>query len=58
MKVLSRWPVFLAFTMLLAGVQLILAVNSHAQSSYFTSRGCVDCHSAPVVASCNGCHYH
>jgi hypothetical protein len=29
-----------------------------AQSSYFTSRGCVDCHSAPTVATCAGCHQH
>lgn len=29
-----------------------------AQSSYFTSRGCVDCHGAPVATSCAGCHQH
>ena len=43
---------------MLAGVQLITTTSAHAQSSYFTSRGCIDCHSAPTVATCNGCHHH
>ena len=29
-----------------------------AQSTYFTSAGCVNCHAAPVTATCNGCHAH
>ncbi|HIJ88619.1 MAG TPA: hypothetical protein HPP97_13230 [Desulfuromonadales bacterium] len=29
-----------------------------AQSSYFSSRGCVNCHSTPVAATCAGCHQH
>jgi len=41
----------------LAAVQLH-GTEASAQSSYFTSRGCVNCHSTPVVASCNACHYH
>ncbi|MEI6205678.1 MAG: FG-GAP-like repeat-containing protein [Desulfuromonadales bacterium] len=28
------------------------------QSSYFSSKSCKGCHSAPVVATCNGCHAH
>src|SRR5664279_3161507 len=32
--------------------------DAQAQSSYFTSQGCSGCHSAPVVATCNGCHAH
>ncbi|MHB8708912.1 MAG: hypothetical protein ACYC9I_08555 [Desulfuromonadales bacterium] len=58
MKIVSRLSMLLAFAMVLAGAQLITTTAAHAQSSYFTSRGCVDCHSTPVVASCNACHYH
>uniref|UniRef100_C6E3N8 Uncharacterized protein n=1 Tax=Geobacter sp. (strain M21) TaxID=443144 RepID=C6E3N8_GEOSM len=32
--------------------------EAQAQSSYFTSRGCVTCHGAPTVTTCAGCHYH
>ncbi|MEI6209880.1 MAG: Ig-like domain-containing protein [Desulfuromonadales bacterium] len=32
--------------------------TAFAQSSYFTNRGCVNCHGAPTVATCNGCHHH
>jgi hypothetical protein len=40
------------------GVFQFGAKEAQAQSSYFTSRGCNSCHSAPVTATCNGCHYH
>jgi hypothetical protein len=36
----------------------VVGTEALAQSSYYTSRGCATCHSAPVVATCNGCHYH
>jgi len=32
--------------------------EAFAQSSYFSSRGCVDCHSAPTASTCAGCHEH
>ena len=32
--------------------------TARAESSFFTSQGCSGCHSAPVVATCNGCHAH
>jgi hypothetical protein len=34
------------------------ASEAQAQSNYFTSIGCVNCHAAPVAATCNGCHSH
>jgi len=41
----------------LAAFQL-LGTEAMAQSSYFSSRGCTDCHSAPVASTCAGCHEH
>jgi len=41
----------------LAAFQL-LGTEARAQSSYFTSRGCTDCHSAPTASTCAGCHEH
>ena len=32
--------------------------EAQAQSSYFTSRGCVDCHDTATAATCAGCHQH
>ncbi len=58
MKITSKWSMLLAFAMALAGVQLFTTTNAHAQSSYFTSRGCANCHSAPVASTCAGCHQH
>jgi len=40
------------------GVILLWATLAQSQSAYFTSLGCSGCHSAPVVATCNGCHGH
>ncbi|MBI5657009.1 MAG: hypothetical protein HZC44_09460 [Geobacter sp.] len=37
---------------------VVIGVNAHAQSNYFSARGCTDCHSAPVAATCAGCHHH
>ena len=37
---------------------LLEGTEAQAQQSYFTSQGCSGCHSAPVVATCNGCHAH
>jgi hypothetical protein len=45
------------FAVMLAGFQF-WGSEAQAQSSYFTSRGCTDCHGAPTVATCNGCHHH
>ncbi|NJC88328.1 MAG: hypothetical protein FIB02_07320, partial [Desulfuromonas sp.] len=58
MKSVNNWMMLLAFAAVMAGVQLISTTTAHAQSSYFTSRGCVNCHAAPVTATCNGCHHH
>jgi len=40
------------------GIVIISGTEAQSQSSYFSARGCVDCHGAPVVTSCNACHYH
>jgi len=37
---------------------VVIGVNAQAQSSYFSARGCTDCHSAPVATTCAGCHHH
>jgi len=57
MQIIGKASVLFIFAMSLATIQLS-STEATAQSSYFTSRGCVDCHATPVVASCNGCHYH
>ena len=57
MKFSNRAPMFLFFAAVLA-VFHVVGTEAQAQSSFFTGRGCVTCHSAPAVASCNGCHYH
>jgi len=40
------------------GVILLWSTWALAQSAYFSGQGCSGCHSAPVVATCNGCHGH
>jgi hypothetical protein len=57
MKKATNWMMLFAFAMVMAGAQLI-TTTAYAQSTYFTSRGCVNCHSAPVAATCAGCHQH
>ena len=57
MKVTNKVLV-LFFLTIAMGVSPLWTPEATAQSSYFTSRGCAGCHSAPVVASCNSCHYH
>lgn len=37
---------------------VVIGVNAQAQSNYFSARGCTDCHSTPVAATCAGCHHH
>jgi hypothetical protein len=51
---------FLALALIAAPLVAFQLQGSEAmaQSSYFSSRGCTGCHSTPVVASCNACHYH
>ena len=46
------------FALATAFVFQFAGTEAHAQSSYFTSKGCVNCHVSPVVATCNGCHHH
>jgi membrane-bound inhibitor of C-type lysozyme len=56
----ASMQLFLALALIaapLAAFQL-QGTNALAQSSYFSSRGCIDCHGTPVVTSCNACHYH
>lgn len=43
---------------LLAAASVFAAQDAAAQSDFFSSRGCVSCHSAPTPATCNGCHHH
>ena len=57
MKMTTRWSALLFSTIILLALHLA-GTPAQAQSSYFTSRGCVDCHSTPVVATCAGCHEH
>ncbi|MBK5274092.1 MAG: hypothetical protein JJE30_03450, partial [Desulfuromonadales bacterium] len=62
MKKVSKASVRFFFAMILAVTALVAfqlqGTEAFAQSSYFTSRGCVDCHGAPTTATCNGCHHH
>src|ERR1700680_2036589 len=53
-----RVSVVFFFTVAMAFVFQLRGTEAQAQSNYFTSMGCVNCHSAPVVATCNGCHSH
>ncbi|RII26812.1 MAG: hypothetical protein CXR31_10435 [Geobacter sp.] len=50
------------FAMALGASALVVSqlqeTEAVAQSSYFTSYGCDGCHTAPAVATCNGCHAH
>lgn len=32
--------------------------EARAKPSFFSSRGCITCHSAPTAATCAGCHQH
>jgi hypothetical protein len=57
MKIFSRASVLFIFAMTLATIHF-WGPEASAQSSYFTSRGCVNCHVAPTVATCAGCHQH
>jgi len=57
MQIIGKVSVLFVFAMTLATIQLC-GTEAQAQSSYFTSRGCVDCHGAPTVATCAGCHHH
>jgi len=62
MKNSSRSPVHFAFALALVIAALVVfqlkGTEALAQSTYFTDMGCVDCHAAPVTATCNGCHAH
>ncbi|OHB25365.1 MAG: hypothetical protein A2X79_06020 [Desulfuromonadaceae bacterium GWB2_53_15] len=62
MKKFSTVSAQFFFALALAATPLIAfqlnGTEAYAQSSYFTSRGCVNCHSTPVVATCAGCHQH
>src|SRR5512134_1224896 len=57
MSIVSRAFIPILFVAAL-GAGHFLGSEAQAQSSYFTSRGCTGCHSAPVAASCAGCHQH
>jgi len=55
MSSIKNASVFVFFAVTLAAIQF-WGVEVRAQSSYFTSMGCVDCHTP--TATCNGCHAH
>ncbi|MGD0843495.1 MAG: hypothetical protein ABSA06_03905, partial [Geobacteraceae bacterium] len=57
LKITSTASVLFFCAVALAGFQL-WGTEAQAQSTYFTSMGCVNCHAAPVMATCNGCHSH
>jgi len=57
MKINIRVLVLFICAVALAGFQL-WGTQAQAQSNYFSSMGCVNCHVPPVVATCNGCHSH
>ena len=62
MKNVSKASVRFFFALALAAAALVAfqltGTEAFAQSSYFTSLGCVDCHTAPATSTCNGCHAH
>ncbi|MEW6720866.1 MAG: Ig-like domain-containing protein [Thermodesulfobacteriota bacterium] len=47
-----------SFLIALFAATVFIASDAEAQSSYFSSRGCVSCHPSPTPATCNGCHRH
>jgi hypothetical protein len=57
MKMTSKWSALLFSTAFLLALQFV-STPAQAQSSYFSSRGCTDCHSAPTASTCAGCHEH
>jgi Glucodextranase, domain B len=58
MRITGRAAIFFILAVAMAFVFQLNGREAQAQSSYFTSQGCSGCHSAPVAASCNGCHAH
>jgi membrane-bound inhibitor of C-type lysozyme len=44
-----------AFTL---GVAQFRGTEALAEPTYYAAQGCAGCHTAPVVATCNGCHHH
>lgn len=58
MQSFNRWQLMIAFLFMVLSVTHLTAVNALAQPDFFNSKGCVNCHSAPVVKSCNACHKH
>ena len=56
MKISNMPTIFFVFAM--AVMYQLSGTEAQAISTYFTSQGCSGCHSAPVVATCNGCHAH
>ncbi|QEM67729.1 hypothetical protein FO488_05880 [Geobacter sp. FeAm09] len=58
MKIGTKTALFFVFTLALVAAFQIGGREAQAQSSYFTSQGCSGCHTAPAVATCNGCHAH
>jgi len=58
MKITGRVAITFFFTVAMAMAFQPGGREAQAQSSYFTSQGCSACHTAPAVATCNGCHAH
>jgi hypothetical protein len=53
----NKLSMVIIFTMALAVLQF-LSTEAMARSTFFSSRGCTSCHTAPVAVSCDGCHQH
>jgi uncharacterized protein YfaP (DUF2135 family) len=58
MKIRKARAMMVLFSLILAAALQFVTTDARAQSSYFSGRGCTDCHSAPVAATCAGCHQH
>jgi hypothetical protein len=58
MNKLKRLSVLFLLTIAGIGAFQFYGANAHAQSSYFSGRGCTGCHATPVASTCAGCHHH
>jgi hypothetical protein len=58
MKIINRLYILFFFATAGIGAAQFYSAEAQAQSSYFSGRGCTDCHSTPTAATCAGCHHH
>jgi len=58
MKIIKSISVVFIFVATGMGAFQFYGTEALAKPEFFIDRGCSGCHSAPVTATCNGCHHH